>query len=593
MARRNPLTAVGKPDRRQGVLLCLILAVMMVFAGRLVYVQAIAGPALAQAALDERVSTAPIPAQRGEVVDGAGTVLATSVETHDVIVDQRQIPDFEVRDTDGEVVGRGAAAAAELLAPILDRNAAELGADLVGDRGYYRLAAGLTPEVYQTIAALRINGITSERTSQRVYPNGSTAGNILGWVNAEGDGAAGIESTLNERLLGTPGLSEVEIGAGGQVIPTGHQSITPAVPGCDVHLSINADLQWHAQSVIDDSVDTWDAEWGAVVVVEVATGRILALADSDSVDPNSPMDSPADARGARSVQYAYDPGSTGKVLTVLSALEEGVVTPTTAIQNPYQHTMPNGQTFTDHTFHEDQVLTTTGVLAESANTSTVLIGAEMSNETRYDYMRAMGWGERTGLGLPGETRGILHHHSEWDGRTQYVTMFGQSLNVNLVQNTGVFATIGNQGMSMQPRIVDGYTCAGTFEGIEEPEPVQVVSPESAEEMIAMLESATREGSSGTRAAVEGYRVAGKTGTAEIRDANGRLNDRAASFVGVAPAEDPEIAVGVVVVRPSSGIYGSVVAAPVFHDVTAFALQHLGVPPSSSEPELYPLHPEDS
>lgn len=593
MTRANPFTAVGRPDRRQGVLLCLILIVVLVFAGRLVYVQAIAGPALAQAARDERVRTEPIPAQRGEVLDSNGTVLAASVETYDVIVDQRHIPNFDQLDEDGEVIGQGAAAAAELLAPILDRDPAELGAELVGERGYHRLATRVAPEVWQAIAELGIDGISSERSSQRSYPNGNTAGNILGWVNNEGDGAAGIESTLNDRLLGTPGVSEVEIGASGHVIPTGYQSTTPAIPGCDVHLSIDSDLQWHAQSVIDESVDTWGAEWGAVAVIETRTGRVLALADSDSVDPNSPMASDEDERGARSVQNSYAPGSTGKVLTVLSALEEGVLDPTSTIANPYRHTMPNGQTFTDHTFHEDQDLTTTGVLAESANTSTVLIGAEMDNQTRYEYMRAMGWGERTGMGLPGETPGILGHHEDWDGRTQYTTMFGQSVNVNLVQNTNVFATIGNQGMAHQPRIVDGYTCDGEHEVVEEAEPEQVVSPDSSEEMIAMLESATREGSSGTNAAVEGYRVAGKTGTAEIPDATGALNDRAANFVGVAPAEDPEIAVGVVVVRPSSGIYGSVVAAPVFHDVTAYALQRLGTPPSSAEPDLYPLHPSGS
>lgn len=592
MGRATGMAGVGSPVRRQSWLLTAILIVVLLFAVRLVYVQVVAGPALAQSAREERTHTQTIPAPRGDVVDANGTVLATSVDTYDVIVDQRQIPSFEERDDDGEVTGRGAVAAARLLAPILDRDPAELGAELVGDKGYHRLLRHATPETWQAIAALGINGITAERTSQRVYPNGNTAGNILGWVNAEGDGAAGIESTLNDRLLGTPGSSQVEIGARGQVIPTGEQHSTRAVPGCDVHLTIDTDLQWHAQQVIDDSVDTWSADWGAVVVIEVQSGRILALADSHAVDPNDPMATPEDGRGARSVQNAYDPGSTGKVLTVLSALEEGVVTPTSPIDNPYRHTMPNGQTFTDHTEHPDQVLTTTGVLAESANTSTVIIGDEMSNQTRYEYMRAMGWGERTGLGLPGETPGILHHYSDWDGRTQYVTMFGQSVNVNLVANTRVFATIANQGMSLPPRIVDGYTCDGEYEPLEPAVPEQVVSPESSEQMIQMLESTVHEGGTGVNAAIDGYRVAGKTGTAETSDGRGGLTHRAASFVGVAPAEAPEIAVGVVVVQPS-GIYGSLVAAPVFHDVTEFTLQHLGVPPSTEEPDLFPLRPEDS
>lgn len=591
MARPLPLNRVGSPTKRQNVLLCLILIVVLAFAGRLVYVQAITGPALAQAGLDERVREQTIPAPRGDVLDSTGVVLATSVETYDVIVDLRQIPHFVLRDDDGAEVSRGAVAAASVLAPILNRDEAELGAELVGTSGYHRLLRNATPETWLAINELRINGVTSERTSQRSYPNGNTAGNILGWVNREGDGAAGIESTLNSRLLGQPGVSEVEIGAGGQVIPTGHRADTPAVPGCDVHLSIDTDLQWHAQRVIDDTVDAQGADWGAVVVLEVGTGRVLALADSDAVDPNQPMDSPAANRGARAVEAAFDPGSTGKVLTVLSALEEGVVTPTSVIDNPYRHTMPNGQVITDHTGHADQQLTTTGVLAESANTSTVLIGAQMSNQTRYEYMRAMGWGERTGVGLPGESSGILHHYDDWDGRTQYVTMFGQSVNVNLVSNTQVFATIANQGMALQPRVIDGYTCDDEYQDVEVEQPTQVVSPESSEQMIRMLESSVREGSSGTNAALDGYRVAGKTGTAEVPDGRGGLTHRAASFVGIAPAEDPRIAVGVVVRNPAS-IYGGVVAAPVFGDVAGFTLQHLGVPPSTQEPDLFPLRPGD-
>lgn len=592
MSRRRPMTGVGSPVRRQSVLLGAILIVVLLFGVRLVYVQAIAGPALALSAQAERTITETLSAPRGDLLDAHGNVLATSADTYDVIADLRQIPSFVQYDDEGEVVSRGAVAAAAVLAPILERDPAELGAELVGDNGYHRLVRNATPETWQAIAALGVNGVTAERTSQRVYPNGNTAGNILGWINSEGDGAAGLESTLNQRLLGTPGSSEVEIGALGQVIPTGSQSSTPAVPGCDVHLTIDTDLQWHAQEVIDDSVSTWDAQWGAAVVVEVGTGRILALADSEAVDPNDPTASAEGDRGARSVQHAYDPGSTGKVLTVLSALEEGVVTPTTPIDNPYQHTMPNGQTFTDHSEHPDQVLTTTGVLAESANTSTVIIGDKMSNQTRYEYMRAMGWGERTGLGLPGETPGILHHYDDWDGRTQYVTMFGQSVNVNLIANTQVFATIANQGMAITPQIVDGYTCEGGYEPVPGAEPEQVVSPESSEDMIRMLESTVHEGGTGVNASIDGYRVAGKTGTAETSDGRGGLTHRVASFVGVAPAEDPEVAVGVVVVQPS-GIYGSVVAAPVFHDITEFTLQHLGVPPSVEEPDLYPLRPEDS
>lgn len=592
MSRTHPFTAVGRPERRQSLLLATLLIVILVFAGRLVYVQAIIGPALAQVARAERTDTIELVAPRGEILDADGVVLATTVETYDVRVDLRQIPDFRLYDENSTVVGRGAAAAAEVLAPVLDAAPNELGAQLVGDDGYFLLTKGVSPEVWQAIAALRVNGVTSERIGARVYPNGNTAGNILGWVNADGAGAAGLEYTLQDRLVGTDGETTVEIGAAGQVIPTGQQSTVAAQAGCTVHTTIDSDLQWRTQSVLDDSVSRFGAEWGAVVVWEVKTGRILALADSESVNPNDPLASDENDRGARSVQGVYDPGSSGKVLTVLSALEEGVVTPTSPIEDPYRLTTANGQVFTDHTPHPDQVLTTTGVLAESSNTGTVNIGSLMTNETRYQYMRQFGWGARTELGLPGESAGLLTPYDQWDGRQQYTTMFGQGVSVTLVQNTAVFATVANQGMHLDPRIVDGYTCAdGVYQALVPAEPTQVVSPESSQEMINMLESVVDDGGTGTQAAIEGYRIAGKTGTAQIPDGAGGITDVAASFVGIAPADDPEIAVGVVIYRPSSGIYGGRIAAPVFHDVAAFALQSLGVPPSSEPATPYPLTPD--
>ncbi|QOR72145.1 penicillin-binding protein 2 [Ruania alkalisoli] len=587
--RVNPVTAVGTPERRQAVLLAMLLVVLLAFAARLVWVQIIAGPALADDALDARSYTYTDHAARGSIVDSNGTVLATSVQTYRVVADLMSIPAYAPQDSEGEVTGYGAAAAARDLAPILGLDRNRLGAELVGEDRYHILAREVTPEVWQEVAALNVPGISAEETAERAYPNGSTAGQIVGWVNDEGDGAAGLESSLNSRLLGTDGEFTVEIGATGQVIPTGQNVSTPAVPGCDVHLTIDADLNWYAQRTIDETVDTYGADWGAVVVIDTRTGQILALADSDAVDPNDPGASRY--AGSHAVQDVYDPGSTGKVLTVLSALEEGVVTPTTPIEDPYRLTTANGQTFHDHTEHPDQMLTVTGVLAESANTGTVNIGSRMSDETRYEYMQRLGWGTQTGVGLPGETAGLLHHYEDWDGAMRYTTMFGQGVSVNLLQNTGVFSTIANDGVRMPLSIVDGYDCADGYEEVDPGEPVQVVSAESSEQMIRMLESVISDAGTGERAAIDGYRIAGKTGTAQIPDGNGGISDVAASFVGIAPAEDPQIAVGVVVYRPDSGFFGGRIAAPVFHDVASFALQSLGVPPSSEPADPYPLRPD--
>ncbi|UFU04226.1 penicillin-binding protein 2 [Ruania suaedae] len=587
--RANPVTAVGTPERRQAVLLAMLLIVLLAFTARLVWVQLVQGPGLAAAAQAARSYTYTDHAARGAILDSNGTVLATSVQTYRVVADLTAIPAYQPRDADGEITGYGAAAAARDLAAMLDRDRNRLGAELVGEDRYHIVAREVTPEVWQEIAALNIPGISAEQTAERSYPNGSTAGQIVGWVNDEGDGAAGLESTLNSRLLGTDGEFTVEIGVTGQVIPTGQNASAPAVPGCDVHLTIDSDLNWFAQRTIDETVDTYGADWGAVVVVDVETGELLALADSDAVDPRDPGASRY--AGSNAVQSVYDPGSTGKVLTVLSALEEGVVTPTTAVDDPYRLTTDNGQTFSDHSEHPDQVLTVTGVLAESANTGTVNIGTLMSDETRYEYMQRLGWGSETGVGLPGETAGLLPHYEDWDGRQRYTTMFGQGLSVNLLQNTGVFSTIANDGVRMPMSIVDGYDCADGYEEVDPGEPVRVVSQDSSEQMIRMLESVVSDSGTGERAAIDGYRIAGKTGTAQIPDGSGGISDVAASFVGIAPADDPRIAVGVVVYRPDSGFFGGTIAAPVFQDVTSFALQSLGVPPSSEPADPYPLQPD--
>lgn len=584
-------TTMGRPARRQSALFIILLVVLLVFTARLAYVQLFAGPALATAAMQERSRTYAEPAARGEIVDSDGTVLATSIQTYRIVVDQRFISQYRVYSDDGEVVGYGASAAAEALAPILDKETNDLGAQLVGDDGYVVLAENVAPEVWREIAALNIPGITAEETFDRVYPNGNTAGQILGWVNAAGDGASGLESSLNNRLLGTDGEFTVEIGSQGQVIPTGERSTTPAQPGCTVQLTINTDLQYYSQNVVDEAVDEYGAEWGAAVVLD-RDGDILALADSDSVDPNAPDAS--EYTGANSVQNAYAPGSTGKVLTVLSALEEGEVTPTTPIEDSYEFTTDNGQVIHDHTPHPDRELTTTGVLTYSSNVGTVKIGSRMNPQTRYDYMNLLGWGEPVGLALPGESAGLLSPSDQWDGRQRFTTMFGQGLAVNLIQNTEVFATVANGGVRVPPRLVEGYECDGDFSPADHGEATRLVSEDSADQMLRMLESVvSNEKGTGVNAQIEGYRVAGKTGTAEIPGANGKLSEVAASFVGVAPADDPELTVGVVLYKPSSGIYGGTIAAPVFQKITSHALAQLGVPPRGEQADPYPITPEDS
>ncbi|MEE6274053.1 penicillin-binding protein 2 [Georgenia sp. MJ206] len=584
------MTAGAGLARRQNLVLVAVLAVMMVFGGRLVYVQAVEGPQLAEEALDKRLSYSTLQAPRGDILDANGEILATSVQRYNVGVNQRMIRDFTT-EVDGEQK-TGAVAAAALLAPLLGRDAAELGAQMVGDSTFVYLAKGLTPDQWREVRALGIPGIEPEATTERIYPNGNTAGNVVGFVGRDGEGLAGLELAFEDELEGVEGSSVVEIGLHGQRIPAGQRSMTPSQAGQTIHTTIDRDIQFRAQQVIDESTATYGAAWGAVVVQEIATGRIIALADSGAVDPNNYQATAPEARGSRAVQAAYEPGSTGKVPTFASALETGVVEPTTVFTTPDRFTTPSGQTFSDADPHATEDMTVAGILATSSNTGTVQIGDLMSDEERYDYLRAFGFGQATGIGLPGETAGILAPPESWDGRQRYTTMFGQGMAVNLIQNTAVAATIGNAGVRLTPRLVDGFTDAeGQFVPSTAEEGTQVVSPETAAEMLTMMEGVVAREGTGILGAVDGYRAAGKTGTAQVPDANGNLNQTVVNFIGVAPADSPRIAVGVVLYHPSNQRPSSIIAAPVFKDVAAFALRHLGVPPSGTEPELYPLRAE--
>lgn len=585
-AARGP--RLGRPERRQRFLAVAIVLVLGVFAVRLIYVQGFAGSALADEALNRRLVTTKLPADRGQILDTKGVVLATSVERFNVIANQQEIAKAKKTTPQGEVLASGPEAAAAALGPVLGISAPELGARLLGDRGYVVLKKSVTAEVWQQIAALRIAGITAEQTSERVYPAGNVGGNVIGFTGADGAGLAGIELTNEKTLTGHAGEWTYERGGTGQQIPSGAGSTTPAVPGSSVQLTIDRDLQWKAQDALDAQIRATGADWGVVEVEDVKTSEILALADSGTVDPNSPGASSDAARGSRAVSNVFEPGSTAKVVTMAAALETGLATPTSQYTVPYAFTTANNQTFHDSHSHPDLKLTLAGVLAKSSNAGTVMIGQDLPQQVRYDYLSKFGFGTASGVGLPGETNGILHPVDQWDGRTKYAVLFGQGLAVNAVQATQVYATVANGGVRAQPHVVKNYIDANGIVTVPTlTEPTRVVSESTAKQLLLMLEGAVDDGTGGL-AAIPGYRVAGKTGTAQAADAHGGMTGIVASFIGVAPADSPRIVVSVTLSNPRSSIWGGDVAAPVFKDVASYALQYLGVPPSAPAPPLFPV-----
>jgi cell division protein FtsI (penicillin-binding protein 3) len=573
-----------QPQLRRAAMFVLMVSVLTVFAGRLVFVQGLRGEAVAAEALTQRMTSSKLAADRGKITDANGVVLATSVERYTIWVDQAQVAAWK-RTSGGSVKARGAADAATELAPLLQVDPAALGAQLAGTKRYVVLKRDVLPEVWTAVRDLRIAGVNGDRVPQRVYPAGNVGGNIVGFVSGDGVGQEGLEKKLNKALTGRDGRYSYERGRGGQEIPGGKRAQTPAVPGQDVQLTILRDLQWKAQDELTSAVAATGSDSGSVVVIDVPTGQILALADSGTVDPNKPGATDADSRGSRALSNVFEPGSTAKVITMSAAIESGVTVPQDRWEVPYQYVTANNQTFKDAEPHGLLKLTTAGVLAQSSNVGTVMIGQKIPQQVRYDYLAKFGFGKKTGIELPGESAGILHPAPDWDGRTKYAVLFGQGVSVNALQATQVVATVANGGVRMQPHLIAGRTnAAGTLVRAPIAAGTRVVSAATAATVLKMMESVVDSGT-GSSAAIPGYRVAGKTGTAQAWGANGSVGITA-SFIGTAPADNPRIAVAVIMNNPRSSQWGGTVAAPVFSKVAGYALQMLKVPPSGTAPDLF-------
>ena len=585
-------------SRRLQALLAVFTACAVLLAVRLVDLQGVRAGDLAKSASEFRTRSYTLQAKRGDILDSSGAVMATSVERYNVAVNQQLIGEYVKykEDDSGKLVavGSGAAAAAQDLAPLLDMDEAELGGKLLGGdekRPFVYLKKDISPELWRKIRELRIPGIEPEQVMKREYPNGKIAGNVIGYTGMTGTqtdddtpeqavGQAGIERSLNDVLTGEDGQLSVQI-AGGAVLPSGDRSETPAKDGSDVQLTINRDLQDNVENAVDATVEDQGAQWASAVVLEIGTGSVLALADSNTPDPSNLAATDPSNWGSRAVSTPVEPGSTGKVMTFSAAIDQGKVTPLSTFTVPDVITMPNGETISDDDSHATSDMTVAGILALSYNTGLIQIGDTIPDETRFDYMKKFGIGSKTGIELPSESAGILSDPSTWDNRTRYTTMFGQGWAATTLQLGQMVSVIGNGGVRVPVHIVGNVTDS---DGTEHPtvvgDSVQVISPESADTMLDMMQAVTDPNSTGWRAAVPGYNIAGKTGTAQVPDEDGNLTRRVGTFVGLVPAEDPQIAIAVAVYNAPGAGYGGEVAAPVFKDVTTFAVRQLGIPPST-------------
>lgn len=594
---------------RKNLLAGFIILALAVFAVRLVVVQLVEGPALAQAAQEQRSRSYVIKAQRGDIVDASGKPLATSVKRYNIGVNQVKINTYfepVMTSKDGKQVaerdeyGRekvkafGPAAAAKKLAPLLKADPAELGGKLVAapDKEastFVYIAKEVTPEVWREIQKLGIPGIEPEEITKRIYPNGNVAGNIVGFTNIDGVGLAGLELSQDSKLAGVDGKSLTEIGRKGQTIPVEDNYKKEAIPGQSIQTTIRLDLQNTCQQVVENTKAQMGAQVVLAEVQEVGTGKVFALCETNTVNPAEPSKSKDSDRGSKAVSTVYEPGSTLKVHTMATALEAGKLEPTSAFTVPSQITMSNGQTFRDSTPHGTQGLTAAGIIAQSSNVGIVQVGDLVKDSERYDKLRQVGFGKPTGIELPGESSGLLANYQDWDGRQRYTIMFGQGIAATIVQVTNGIATIANGGVSTQPHLIESWTKP---DGTVEKKPVdagkRVYTKETSREILTMMEGVISEKGGAPNAKIEGYPIAGKTGTTQIIAANGQQTGNIGSFTGVLPADNPRVVITVVVYRPTSSIYGSVVAVPAFKDIANATIRELGIPPTNEVPQLYPI-----
>ncbi len=577
----------ANPRSRSRALFVGSLVVFSIFGAQLVRLQAVDASSPANLALSTRTVMEKEPAMRGTIFDSGGGILATSIERRIVGIDQQSVAKYR-KKVNGKLTTVGVAGAAADLAPLLGMDVATLQREMTGKLRYYQVADDVLPMTWQNIAKLGIPGVSSERTSIRRYPQSTSAASLVGFVDAPMQGQGGIEMLLNKSLLGTPGKIWYEVGQDGVRLPNGKTTEDAAQRGRDVRLTINGDLQWVAQNRLAEAVQYYGARSGTVIVQSVKTGKLLALASYPTFDPNH-ITSTANLTNTAFTEI-FEPGSTAKVMTAAAALQEGKVTPQTPMIVPYSMKRSD-LTVHDSHLHDTEYLTFAGALAQSSNTGIVLAGEQVSAAILYRYFRLFGLGSPSGVDFPYESAGLLVPPQEQNGSQRYTMMYGQGVSVTAIQAASVYQTIANKGVRLTPSLIEAV---GDSKGnlIPTPAPAQtrVVSAQTATELSEMLEGVVSKDGTAPEAQIDGYRVAGKTGTADrYNDKTKSYSGHTASFIGYAPAEDPQIVVSVIIQDPSrNGYYGGAVAAPVFHDVMRYALLQQKVPPSplgSTPPSL--------
>ncbi|CCI83008.1 peptidoglycan D,D-transpeptidase FtsI family protein [Corynebacterium otitidis] len=618
--------AGGVLRRRMGVVALAFGVLAALLIGRLAWVQIVWGPDLAAKAEEQRARIITEPARRGEIVDAAGHPLAYTMQARTLTISpvllRKELREANYLDmqTEGEDEGLSedevaaeldkrveahidemATQLPELIGPDgaqgedgepADINPRELKAKFHADTDYEVLVRNVDPDVAERVTD-EFPRIAADHQDIRHYPNGPVAENVLGKVSRDGEGQFGIEAARDQLLTGANGRTTVDVSVNGQEIPGTKRNQVDAEPGAGLKLSLDLDLQTYVQQKIESAVENSGAQSGEAVVLDAHTGRVLAMATDNTIDPNRPLEPQLEAGKTFEnpvVSSPIEPGSVAKIITAAAAIEEGETTPDEVHTVPGQIEM-DGLTVRDAWEHGDVNYTTTGIFGKSSNVGTLMIAQRLGEERYNDYLQRFGLGQTTGIELPNESAGLLPELEDWSNGTFANLPIGQGMSWTTLQMASVFQTLANGGERVEPRIVDEVTGPdGEPEELPEPHTTRVLSPETARTVVEMFRSVTqsdpqgRQQGTGADAAVEGYQTSGKTGTAQKVDPDTGAYSNSSNwitFAGIAPADDPRYVIAVTLDDPKSGVEddgsGGQSAAPVFRDIASWVLNRNDVP----------------
>ncbi|MDY0909998.1 penicillin-binding protein 2 [Microbacterium sp. CFBP9034] len=583
------------PRRRTVVALAVVLAVLAGFIVRLIDIQVVNADEHVADSLDIAFRGSQVLyGTRGQIVDETGQVLAGSVLQYDCQLDPLLVTQIDDEIEAGKSQATPWSEVSEDAAEITGQTPDEVRAivtDALADDPASRFAylkKRVDTEDYRALADLGVPYIVCRQHPARSYPDGAVAGNLVGFVGTDGQPQEGLEKSYDDCLAATNGALAYERGKDGVVIP-GTEREQPAEDGGTLALTINRDLQWYLQQLIGEQVQDMAAQRGGILVYEVKTGKVRAAAEFPTVDPNNVDASAVGDRTSEIFLGTFEPGSTFKGLTAATVIDAGGQTPASTVTASSREEFPNGARVQDSFQHPANLYTLTGVLIDSSNAGISKFSETVTPQTRYEYFKKFGIGEGTSSGYPAEQNGLLYPADQWGAQTTYNTSFGQAVTTTMPELARAYGAIANGGVKMPLSIIESCTDAdGTVHEPERAEPERVIKESTSAQMRAMLENVFLQAPYAKTVEIPGYRIAGKTGTGEKTDGNGRYKAGVyyTTMVGFAPADDPEYVVVVTLDEPTK-VTSSAANATAFQKAMTQVLKTYRVMPATTAPELLP------